>query len=157
MTTNALAEATPAQRLAFRQRLAVWSDSAQKPTSALAERHRDLLGRRIGNAQLSGLNNIAQSAPSFENVKEFTRHQGEKAERAGRYDVKEYWDAIGKALEGLEKEAWAVASDAGLSVPPKNSSAKELKAALNDVYLMLAQEWVQHFVAHSLMAAQRER
>ena len=153
MTANVLAQATPAQRLALRQHLAAWSDNAQKSASALAERHRDLLGRRIGNAQLSGLNNIAQSAPSFENVKEFARHQGEKAERAGRYDVKEYWDAVGKALEALEKEAWTFASNAGLVMPPKDSKPQVLTKALNEIYIMLAQEWVQHFVAHSLMIA----
>ena len=144
-----------AQRLALRQRLAAWSDRSQKPAAELAEQYRELLGRRIGNAQLSGLNNIAQSAPSFDQVKEFVKHQGDKADRAGRYDVKEYWDAVGKALGELEGQAWELANEAGLPVPPKGSKPKELKVALNDIYLMLAQEWVQHFAAHSLMTMPR--
>jgi len=143
------------QQLELRRRLAAWSDRAQKSATAMAEQYHDLLGRKIGNAQLSGLNNIAQSAPSFDDVKEFVQHQGEKAERAGRSEVKEYWDAVGKALTGLEDEAWKLAQEAGLPVPPRNSRPRELKAALNDVYLMLAREWVQHFAAHSLMIAPR--
>ena len=144
------------QQLELRRRLAAWSDREQKSAAALAEQFRDLLGRRIGNAQLSGLNNMAQSAPSFDDVKEFVQHQGEKAERAGRFEVKEYWEAVGKALTGLEEEAWKLANEAGLPVPPRNGKPKDLKAALNDVYLMLAREWVQHFAAHSLMIARRE-
>jgi hypothetical protein len=153
MASSLLEQATPAQRLALRRRLATWSDFAQKAAAGLAEQYRDLLGRRIGNAQLAGLNNMAQSSPSMEDVKEFIKHQGDKAERAGRFDVKEYWDAVGKSVETLENEAWAVASEAGLDMPAKNSKPKELKAALEDVYLALAKEWVQHFVAHSLMVA----
>lgn len=154
--------ATLEQQLNLRRALAKWSDSAQQLASTLAEEHRGVLGRRvgnkiegqrIGNAQLSGLNDITQTAASFEDVKKFADWQGEKAERAGRYDVKEYWDAIAKALEALEKEAWTVASDAGLSVPPKDSKPQVLKKVLNEIYIMLAQEWVQHFVAHSLMIA----
>jgi len=142
---------TVAEQLALRGRMAAWSDRAQKPAAALAERFRDLLGRRIGNAQLSGLNNIAQTAPSFETVKEFARHQGDKAERAGRYDVKEFWDEVGEALAGLEDEAWKLANDAGLNVPPKGSKPKQLQEALDWLYLRLGQEYVQHFVAHSIM------
>lgn len=152
MGASLLDQATPAQRLALRHRLAAWSDSAQKNAAGLAEQYRDLLGRRIGNAQLSGLNNIAQSSPSMAEVREFAAHQGEKAERAGRFDVKEYWEAIGKALDTIENAAWTVASEAGLAVPPQGSKPKERKAALEEVQLALTKEWVQHFVAHSLMA-----
>ncbi len=140
-----------AQQLALRAQVAAWSDRAQRPAAALAEQFRDLLGKRIGSAQLSGLNNIAQSAPSFDDVKDFVKHQGDKAEHAGRFDVKEYWDAVGKALVGLEDEAWKMANDARLSVPPKGSKPKQLREALDWLYLRLAREYVQHFVAHSIM------
>lgn len=123
----------------------------QKPASGLAEQFRDLLGRRIGNAQLSGLNNIVQSAPSFDQVKKFVEHQGKKSERAGRFDVKEFWEAVGKALAGLEDEAWRLANEAGLSVPPKGSKPSEVRRALDPLFLRLAREYVQHFVAHSSM------
>lgn len=155
MAGTLLENATPAQRLAWRRRITTWSDNIQKSAATLADQYRDLLGRRIGNAQLSGLNNIVQSAPLFDHVKEFVRHQGEKAERAGRFDVKQYWDQIGQALNGLEAEAWKLANEAELPVPPKSSKPKELKLALNDAYLMLAREYVQHLVSHSLMVARR--
>lgn len=139
------------QQFAMRGRVAAWSDRAQKSAMGLAERFRDLLGRRIGNAQLSGLNNIAHAAVSFEQVKDYVAHQGKKAENAGRFDVKEYWDEVGKALIGLEEEAWKLASEAGLPVPPKGSKPKEMREKLDWLYLWLGKEYVQHFVAHSLM------
>ena len=144
-----------AKQLAIQRSIAAWSDRAQRQAAALAEKYRDLLGRPIGNAQLSGLNNIAQSAPSFEDVKNFVNHQGAKAERAGRYEVKEYWDAVGKELDGLKEEAWRLGASAGLPVPPKGSKPKELKQALDWLYLRLTREYVQHFVSHSLLVAQR--
>lgn len=140
-----------ARQLLLRSRVAAWSDQMQKPASGLAEQFRDLLGRRIGNAQLSGLNNIVQSAPSFDQVKKFVEHQGKKSERAGRFDVKEFWEAVGKALAGLEDEAWRLANEAGLSVPPKGSKPSEVRRALDPLFLRLAREYVQHFVAHSSM------
>ena len=142
-------------QLALRARIAAWSDRQQKPAAALAERFRDLLGRRIGNAQLAGLNNIVLAAPSFENVKEFVKWQGVKAERAGRFDVKEYWDAVGETLNKLEDEAWKLASEAGLSVPPKGSKPKQLREALDWLYLRLGKEYVQHLVAHSIMLSHK--
>jgi len=155
MGASVLNQATPAQRLTLRHRLVAWSDGVQQNAAGLAEQYRDLLGRRIGNAQLSGLNNIVQSSPSMDDVKEFVAHQGEKAERAGRFDVKEYWEAIGKALDTIENAAWTVANEAGLAVPPKGSKPKEMKAALEEVQLALVKEWVQHLVAHSLMVARQ--
>ncbi|MBZ0161054.1 MAG: hypothetical protein K8G79_13140 [bacterium] len=140
-----------AQQLVLRSRVAAWSDQVQKPASGLAEQFRDLLGRRIGNAQLSGLNNTVQSAPSFDQVKKFVEHQGEKAERAGRFDVGEFWEAVGKALAGLEDEAWRLATEAGLPVPPKGSKRRDVRQELDPLFLRLAQEYVQHFVAHSTM------
>ena len=153
MPDSSLDQATPAQRLALRRELAIWSDQMQKNAAKLANDYRDLLGRRIGSAQLSGLNNIVQSAPKFNDVKKFAHHQGEKAERAGRYDVKGFWEETGEALNGLENEAWELANNIGLPVPPKNSKPKELRVALDEICLLLAREWVQHFVAHGLMVA----
>lgn len=151
MTRNILENASPAQRLALRRQLAAWSDGAQKRAATFAEQNRELLGRRIGGAQLSGLNNIAQSAPWFEDLKQFARHQGDKAERAGHYDVQEYWAAMRKQFEGLEPEAWQLGERAGLALPAGNSPVRESKEAMNEVYLMLAREWVQHLWAHSLL------
>ena len=52
-------------QMRMRSLVAAWSDRAQKQAAGPAERFRDLLGRRIGTAQLSGLNNIAHAAASF--------------------------------------------------------------------------------------------
>lgn len=153
MTDTALVQATPAQRLRLGHLLAGWSDRVQINCAALADRYRDLLRRRVGNAQLSGLHNIVQSAPSFSDVKQFVTHQGNKAERAGRFDVKEYWHAVEKGLTDLEEEAWKLASEAGLSVPPRDSKRKQITTTLDDMYLLVAREWVQHLVAHSLMVS----
>lgn len=144
-----------AEQLELRLRVAAWSDQMQQPASGLAEQFRDLLGRKIGNAQLSGLNNIVQSAPSFDQVKKFIEHQGEKAERAGRFDVKEFWEAVDKALAGLEDEAWRLTNEAGLSVPPKGSKPREIRRALDPLFLRLAREYVQHFVAHGLLVMRK--
>jgi hypothetical protein len=140
-----------AQRLIPRLRLAAWSDQAQKPAAQLADQFRDLLDRRIGNAQLSGLNNIVQSAPTFDEVENFIKHQAERAERAGRFEIKEYWNAIGQAIESLKGEGLKFANEAGMNIQPKTSKTKEIKTALNFIYLTLVREYVQHFVAHSLM------
>ncbi len=126
----------------------------QKPASGLAEQFRDLFGRKIGTAQLSGLNNIVQSAPSFDEVRRFVEHQGKKAERAARYDVKEFWEAVAKALAGLESEARTLATEAGLPVPPKNSKPNEVRQALDPLVLRLSRQYVQHFVAHGSMLSQ---
>jgi hypothetical protein len=144
-------QSTLTQRLIPRQRLAAWSDQAQKPAAQLADQFRDLLDRRIGNAQLSGLNNIVQSAPTFDDVENFIKHQGERAERAGRFEIKEYWNAIAQAIAGLKEEGLKFANEAGLNIQPKMSKSKEAKLALNYIYLILAREYVQHFVAHSIM------
>lgn len=162
MNDRERATADIAQRQALRKQVAMWSDRIQPKSADLAKQHRELLGQlvngrvvrqRIGNAQLAGLNNMAQAAPKFANVRTFVRHQGDKADRAGLHEVTDYWKAIGKVLDDIEKDAWTLSNQAGMSVPPKNSSPKDLSEALNDVCLMLAQEWVQHFAAHSLMIA----
>ena len=140
-----------AQQLLLRSLVAAWSDQMQKPASGLAEQFRDLLGRKIGNAQLSGLNNIVQCAPTFDDVKKFVEYQGAKAERAGRFDVKEFWEAVGKALAGLEGEAQRLVTEAGLSVAPKGSKPRETRRTLDPLFLRLAREYVQHFVAHATM------
>jgi hypothetical protein len=135
----------------LRTKLAAWSDQQQASAVKLAEHFSDLLGRRIGNAQLAGLNNSLASAQSYEDVKAYVRGQGDKAGRARRSDVKEYWEAIEKALIGLEEEAWQMANAAGLPVPPEGSKPRQMREALDWLYLRLGQEYVQHLVAHSLM------
>lgn len=153
MPATLLENASAAQRLALGRGLAQWSDHIQHSASTLAEQYSALLGRHLGNAQLSGLNNIVQSAPDFDEIAKFARNQGDKATRAGHDEIADYWRAVREAIERLTGDAWTLAEEAGLPVPAKESRPKELKAAINDIYLAVAREWVQHFVAHSLMLA----
>lgn len=150
MSDSVLVSATPEQRRLLSQLIAAWSDAAVAGAVALVERYDDLLDRELGNAQLSGLSNLVESGHGLEEIQRFAAHQGSKAERAGRYGSKEYWDAVRKALEELKDAAWELAHRAGLSVPDRASKPKVLRAALDDLYRRLAREWVQHLVAHSI-------
>jgi hypothetical protein len=141
-------------QLNLNHRLSVWSDQAQKTAVEQAERFRDLLGRRITNAKLAGLNNIVRSAPSFEKVKEFVRSQKQKEEKQDHFDVTKYWIVMGQMLEKLENDAWQLATDIGLELPSKENKPKKMREALGWLYLRLAQEYIQHLVAHSLMLSQ---
>jgi len=119
----------------------------------LAERFRDQLGYRsgmIGASQLSALNNHARSAPTFEKLKEFVAHQAEKAEKADKPKIKEYWTELKSKLIELENEAQNLAVEAGLPVPSKEGKPKQMREAMNWLYLWLGQEYIQHLVAHSL-------
>lgn len=140
---------------AIRPALAAWSDRMQNSAANLADKFRDLLGRQIGNAQLSGLNNIVQSAPSVDDIRKFVTHQGQKAERAERNDVKKYWDDLTDALSGLEADVWKLAAEANLPLPPPKSKPKAKRKTLGWLYIAMTREYIQHFVAHSLMIARR--
>jgi hypothetical protein len=148
-----MVETTPP--VGLRSLVAAWSDAKQQDAVKLAEESRGLMGFPIGSSQLAGLNNIVQSATSSRDIKEFIQNQGRKAERAGRDPVKGFWDSVGKALAGLDKEAYALAERAGLPVPPKDAKAKVLAKELDWLVLALAREYVQHLVAHSLFLGRR--
>ncbi len=139
----------PARALVLRQRLAAWSDRAQRDAVELAESYRDLLPRQITNAQLNGLQNIVLSAPSFSEIKRYVENQGNKASRAGRDDVADYWKAMLKTLNNLRSE-----SEQLISIPcgPLLSTA-EGKQLADEWHRRLAREFVQHLVAHSLFCA----
>lgn len=135
--------------LELERRLAAWSDRMQPQAAALAGGYRDLLVRRITNAQLSGLNNVVQAAPSFGQIKLFIERQGNKAMKTSREDVAEYWNAVGKALENLRHDAeQMLASVPG--GPQLNTPAGKL--VLDGWHCRLAQEFVQHLVADSMWA-----
>lgn len=151
MANNILDPESPLHRQILRDQIDAWSDQIQKHASDLAEQHRDLLPKSIGNAQLSGLSNIVASERYFEQVKKFTRHQGAKAEKKADRDVQAYWKAVGEALEQLANQVEEVIHVTGLALPPKENRPKEMKTFLNEQHLLLAREWVQHFVAQSLL------
>ncbi len=135
--------------VALRQSLAAWSDANQHIASNLADSYQDLLARRITNAQLSGLNNVVRAAPTFKEISDFVKHQVDKAVRAGRDDVADYWSAVGKALAELRRDAeqiWrAVYAEPSSTTPPD-------KQAVDELHRRLAGEFVQHLVAHSQAA-----
>lgn len=139
------------ERLKLRQYTAAWSDGdGLARATALADRFRDLLPRRITHAQLAGLNSVVQAAPGLGQVTAFVMHQADRAVRAGRLDVKEYWDALRQALEGLEGEAAQLAAQAGMAAPPAPGKGKRPAKGFGWLTIWLAQEFVQHLVAHSL-------
>jgi len=143
--------------LSLRRHLVVWSEEHEQSAVELAERHRELLVKqRLRKAQLNGLNSIAQSTEGLGNVMSFVTHQGAKAERADQKEVKDFWADLSKELMAVEDEALALALAAGLELPPEDGRAKKRKAALKGVALAMAREWLQHFVAHSLMLAESE-
>ncbi len=124
--------------LRWRQMLIRWSDG-QGVTLAveLAERHAHLLPRRITNAQLFGLSGIAQAIDDPDGVIAFIQHQGERALRANRHDVKSYWDDVRQTLESLREEAVRLAAKADVSLEPP-------------LIMEMMREFVQHLVVHSL-------
>jgi hypothetical protein len=127
-----------------KQSIAAWSDRWQAEAARFADGHRDLLPRRITNAQLYGLGNVVRSARRYADIERFIRHQAEKAERAGRLDVQSYWNDLEDALGKLRSEAQAL-----LKTPPL-PAGMDHQEALDDLHRELARLYVQHLIAHSL-------
>jgi hypothetical protein len=154
MTMTAKLRDQSRQCLVPRRYLTVWSEETEPLAVALADRHRHLLGGRLGNAQLIGLSNVVQSTDDFSQVLRFVKHQGDKAERAGLFDIQGYWSDLHKALVRIEEDAPMLSAAAGLELPPNvGRGRKRQQIGLNTVYLAMARDFVQHFVAHSLMIA----
>jgi hypothetical protein len=140
-----------ADMMRTRRAMARWSDGpGTAHATTLAEQYRNLLPKRITNAQLSGLNGLVQAGRNLRQVTAFARHQRTRAARAGRLDVKDYWDALRQALEGLEIEAGSLAAQAGILSGPPAPAGKAQSKAPDWLTLWLAQEFVQHLVIHSL-------
>jgi len=138
-------------RLKLQLPMAAWSDGhGLNQATALVQKHRHLLPKRITNAQLSGLNGVVQAVDRLDQVMDFAQHQGMRAARAGRMDVKGYWDDLREALDTLEGEAVQLLAQAGLSVEEAEGNGKRSPRAPSWLTLWLAQEFVQHLVAHSL-------
>jgi hypothetical protein len=127
-----------------RQSLASWSDRRQAEAARFADSHRDLLPKRITNAQLYGLGNVVRSARRYADIERFIRHQAEKAERAGRLDVQGYWNDLKDALGKLRGEAQALLKTLLLPAGMDN------REALDTLHRELAGLYVQHLIAHSL-------
>ena len=135
----------PERALALRRSLANWSDVNQRVAVDLAENYRELLARRITNAQLTGLHNVVRAAPSFRKIKDFVDHQRDKAVRAGREEVADYWAAVGKVLEGLRRDAEQLWTAVPGGPAPATPAGKQ---ALDQWHCRLVNEFVQHLVTH---------
>jgi len=133
-----------AYQLARRQKVAAWSDRWQSEAARFADSHRDLLPRRITNAQLYGLGNVVRSARRYADIEKFAKHQATKAERAGRLDVQGYWNDLETALGRLRGEAQTLLKNIPL---PVEADSRETVDAL---HRELAGLYVQHLIAHSL-------
>ena len=133
-----------ASQLERKQKIAAWSDRWQAEAARFADSYRDLLPKRITNAQLYGLGNLVRSARRYSDIERFIRHQAEKAERAGRPDVQGYWNNLKDALGKLRSEAQALLK----TLPfPAGMDSRE---ALDALHRELAGLYVQHLIAQSL-------
>jgi hypothetical protein len=127
-----------------KQKIAAWSDYWQSEAARFADSYRDLLPRRITNAQLYGLGNVVRSARRYADIEKFVKHQAEKAGRAGRLDVQGYWNDLRSVLSKLRGEAQALLKTTPLPVEADS------KQVLDALHRELAGLYVQHLVAHSL-------
>jgi len=131
-------------RLMRKQQIAAWSDRWQSDAARFADSHRDLLPRRITNAQLYGLGNVVRNARRYADIEKFVKRQAEKAGRAGRLDVQGYWSDLEAALGKLRGEAQVLLKNIPLPVEADS------KQALDALHRELAGLYVQHLIAHSL-------
>jgi hypothetical protein len=131
-------------RLIQKEKIAAWSDRWQSEAARFADSHRDLLPRRITNAQLYGLGNVVRSARRYADVEKFIKHQAEKAGRVGRLDVHGYWKDLETALGKLRGEAQTLLKNIPLPVEADS------RQALDALHRELASLYVQHLVAHSV-------
>jgi len=136
-------------RRALHWRLAAWSDGdGYRQAISLAESHLHLLPKPVTVSQLNGLQNVVAAATDSQPVKRFTGNQSQKAERRGDLELRDYWQTVGKALDGLSDtagELWGKIGGESLGL-----TKKPAKAARNDIHLRLMRAFVQHLVAHSL-------
>jgi len=127
-----------------KQSIVAWSDRWQADAARFADGHRDLLPKRITNAQLYGLGNVVRSVGRYADIERFILHQAEKAERAGRLDVQRYWNDLKDALGKLRNEAQVLLKTFPLPAGTDNWEA------LDALHRELAGLYVQHLIAHSL-------
>ncbi len=131
------------------KQLVIWSDGeGYQQAIKLAEAYRHLLPRPVTNAQLNGLHNVVTSASEPAIVKRFTSNQGQKAERRGDPELRDYWQTLGKALDGLRKtagELWGSIGGEGLGW-----TKKPTRDIHNDIQMRLMRAFAQHLVAHSM-------
>jgi hypothetical protein len=124
------------------ERLAVWSDAHLTEARAFVQSYAELIPRDLSNAQIYGLANVARSVNQYAHLAEFVKNQMRKAERAGKSKMQDCWQSLNAKLTGYRAEAVNITRAAGLR--PDQADA---------VHLQLAQRFVQHLIAESLVSA----
>lgn len=134
--------------LKLRQLLAAWSDTWEAEASRFAEAHRDLMPRRITNSQLYGLADAVRGVVRFIDLIDFLENQAGKAERAGRYDVHDFWQQLIRELNRLKSESQTILKE----IPEQDTkTGKEI------LLKQLAEQYVRHLVAHCILSEPAER
>ncbi|RLJ03189.1 MAG: hypothetical protein DRP08_03825 [Candidatus Aenigmatarchaeota archaeon] len=139
---------TEKMRRALHHHLAAWSDGpGYRQACELSESYRHLLPKPVTASQLHGLRNVVGAASDPQEVKRFTTNQSQKAERRGDLELRDYWQAVGKALDELRSEVktlWTAIGGDKVSL-----SKKPRQDAQNEIQMQLMRAFVQHLVAHS--------
>jgi hypothetical protein len=130
------------------RRMARWSDGHEPEAVRQAETYRPLRPKPLTNAQLSSLQNIVEAAPVYSEIRDYLRHQAEKANKAGpaQTELKNYWLDLDKTLGQLRQEAETILTAVAL----KEMTRKDRQTRLDEIHRRLIREYVQHLVAHFL-------
>jgi hypothetical protein len=131
------------------ERIAAWSDAHLAEARAFVQSYAELIPRDLSNAQLYGLANVARSVNQYTHLAQFVKNQMTKAERAGKSKMQDCWQNLDAKLAGYRAEAASITRAAGLR--PDQADA---------VHLQLAQRFVQHLIAESMVSvknSQREQ
>jgi hypothetical protein len=131
------------------QRIIRWSDDHEPDAVRKAETYRPLRPKPLTNAQLNSLQNIVEAAPAYGEIRDYLRHQAEKADKAGpaQAEVKNYWLDLDKTLGELRNDAEDILT---ATTNVQAMSKKDRQTRLDDVHRRLIHEYTQHLVAHCL-------
>ncbi|MCI0692466.1 hypothetical protein L0337_10745 [candidate division KSB1 bacterium] len=132
----------PSSSKNLHERIAAWSDAHLAEARAFVQSYAELIPRDLSNAQLYGLANVARSVKQYADLAAFLKNQMTKAERSGKSKMQDCWQRLNTKLTGYRAEAANITHAAGLR--PDQVDA---------VHLQLAQRFVQHLIAESLVSA----
>lgn len=96
----------------------------------------------LTSSQISGLKNIARSAPSTREILDYINHQKEKTKNT--VQEKEYWAGISKELRSIVKRS----KDLGEEIDLEKKDKPELE-------LVLCREFIYHLAAEQRFRLQR--
>lgn len=95
------------------------------------------------SSQASGLWNVINSEPSINSIlTTFVQHQADKSTSQNS----EFWKGLKRELDGLRKEAEGIQQQ--LALPLEKGETQ--KGQRDEIHLMLARDYIQHLVAHTI-------